>query len=152
MPEIDNLDRKILNLLQNDFPLSVEPYKIMAKRLEISEDNLLQRIAAMKSAGLIRRIGGIMDTRGLGYYSTLCAVSIPPGSIKEVAGYINALPGVTHNYLRDHKYNLWFTLTAVSREEADKQLRELESKLDLTILSMPAERIFKIRVSFDMEK
>lgn len=151
MPDIDDVDRRILNHLQNDFPLSIQPYKIMADRLQISEEILLTRIAAMKSSGLIRRIGGIMDARGLGFFSTLCAVSVPPSRIEEVAEAINSIPGVTHNYLRDHKYNLWFTLTATSREEAEKQLHVLESKIGLTILSMPAEKIFKIRVSFDME-
>lgn len=151
MPDIDTLDRKILNQLQNDFPLSIQPYKVMADRLQIGEEELLKRITAMKTSGLIRRIGGVMDTRGLGFYSTLCAVSVPIDRVDEVAEFINNIPGVTHNYLRDHKYNLWFTLTVPSQEDAERQLSELESRLNITILNMPADRIFKIRVSFDME-
>ena len=117
----------------------------------ISEGEVLSRIGSMKSAGLIRRIGGIMDTRSLGYYSTLCTAMVPDSRVDEAAEAINRLPGVTHNYLRDHDYNLWFTLTVPTREEADRILTELESELGVEIVSMPAEKVFKIRVNFDME-
>lgn len=92
-----------------------------------------------------------MDTRSLGYYSTLCTAMVPDSRVDEAAEAINRLPGVTHNYLRDHDYNLWFTLTVPTREEADRILTELESELGVEIVSMPAEKVFKIRVNFDME-
>lgn len=151
MPALDSIDRQILNLLQNDFPVAAQPFKIMAERMGISEGEVLSRIGSMKSAGLIRRIGGIMDTRSLGYYSTLCTAMVPDSRVDEAAETINRLPGVTHNYLRDHDYNLWFTLTVPTREEADRILTELESELGVEIVSMPAEKVFKIRVNFDME-
>ena len=151
MPALDSIDRQILNLMQNDFPVAAQPFKIMAERMGISEGEVLSRIGSMKSAGLIRRIGGIMDTRSLGYYSTLCTAMVPDSRVDEAAEAINRLPGVTHNYLRDHDYNLWFTLTVPTREEADRILTELESELGVEIVSMPAEKVFKIRVNFDME-
>jgi DNA-binding Lrp family transcriptional regulator len=151
VPALDSIDRQILNLLQNDFPVAAQPFKIMAERMGISEGEVLSRIGSMKSAGLIRRIGGIMDTRSLGYYSTLCTAMVPDSRVDEAAEAINRLPGVTHNYLRDHDYNLWFTLTVPTREEADRILTELESELGVEIVSMPAEKVFKIRVNFDME-
>ena len=151
MPALDSIDRQILNLLQNDFPVAAQPFKIMAERMGISEGEVLSRIGSMKSAGLIRRIGGIMDTRSLGYYSTLCTAMVPDSRVDEAAEASNRLPGVTHNYLRDHDYNLWFTLTVPTREEADRILTELESELGVEIVSMPAEKVFKIRVNFDME-
>jgi DNA-binding Lrp family transcriptional regulator len=147
---LDDLDRKILDLLQNDFPLAVQPFFVMAEGLSISEDELMSRIAVMKESGLIRRIGGIMDSRNLGYYSTLCAVSVPEIHIEEAAQIINRQSGVTHNYLRDHEYNIWFTLTMSSQEEAMIVLRELETSLGLNIISMPAEKVYKIKVSFNM--
>jgi siroheme decarboxylase len=146
----DDLDRKILDILQNDFPLAVKPYAVMADSLSISEDELISRIAVMKDSGLIRRIGGIMDSRKLGFYSTLCAVSVPAGRLDEAALIINQQPGVTHNYQRDHNYNMWFTLTMPSREEAVTVLQELKSSLGLNIISMPAEKVYKIKVSFKM--
>lgn len=117
----------------------------------ISEAEVLDRIVTMKSTGLIRRIGGIIDTRSLGYYSTLCAAMVPVSRIDAAVAAINRLPGVTHNYLRDHEYNLWFTLTVPSQQEAVGTLEDLESTLGIEIVSMPAEKVFKIRVNFNME-
>lgn len=147
----DDVDRKILDLLQNDFPLTVRPFLVMADRLSLSEAELMNRIAVMKDSGLIRRIGGILDSRNLGYYSTLCAVSVPEVRIEEVAHIINQQPGVTHNYLRDHDYNMWFTLTMPAYEETMMVLRELETSVGLNIINMPAEKVYKIKVSFNME-
>lgn len=147
----DVVDRKILDFLQNDFPLAVRPFKVMADRLSMSEAELMTRIAVMKDSGLIRRIGGIMDSRSLGFYSTLCAVSVPEVQLEEVAQIINQQPGVTHNYLRDHDYNIWFTLTMPSYGETMTVLRELETVLGLNIISMPTEKVYKIKVSFNME-
>lgn len=146
----DDLDRKILDLLQNEFPLTVQPYLDLAQRVGINESEVLERIRAMKACGLIRRIGGIWDSRRLGFYSTLCAVSVPEDRIPEAAQIINNLPGVTHNYLRDHEYNMWFTLTSPSIEDSQATLRQLEQNLDLTIFSMPTEKVYKIKVSFDV--
>lgn len=150
MSRLDAIDLAILDLLQNDFPLAVQPYLEMAKRLKISEDELLARVVAMKDSGLIRRIGGIIDSRNMGFYSTLCALTVPEARIETVAASINQVSGVTHNYLRDHDYNVWFTLTAPSCGDALKTLQELETLLGLDIMKMPAQKVFKIKVSFDM--
>ena len=146
----DDIDRKILDILQNDFPLAVQPFAVMADQLSMGEDELMTRIAVMKDSGLIRRIGGIMDSRKLGFYSTLCAVSVPTIRIEEAAQIINRQPGVTHNYLRDHDYNMWFTVTMPSQEETLMVIQGLETSLGLNILSMPAEKVYKIKVSFNM--
>ena len=151
MQTLDDIDRQILNLLQSDFPLAAQPYKVMAEGMGISEAEVLDRIGTMKSTGLIRRIGCIKDTRSLGYYSTLCAAMVPGSRIDAAVAAINRLPGVTHNYLRDHEYNLWFTLTVPSQQEAVGTLEELESPLGIEIVSMPAEKVFKIRDNFEME-
>ncbi len=151
MSALDKLDRQILNQLQADFPVSGEPYRVIADRLEISEAEVLTRIGVMKSTGLIRRIGGVMNTASLGYVSTLCAAVVPSSRIEAAVQSINNLPSVTHNYLRDHEYNVWFTLTVTSWEEVDRVLQELESTLKIKIVSMPAEKVFKIKVAFDME-
>lgn len=151
MPALEQMDRTILDMLQNDFPLAVQPYLEMANRLNVTEDELLARISAMKDKGLIRRIGGIFDSHRMGFYSTLCALTVPEEKIEEAAALINGVNGVTHNYIRDHKYNMWFTLTVSSQEQAVKVLTELENLLGLEIISMPAQKVYKIKVSFDME-
>lgn len=151
MSALDKLDRQILNQLQADFPVNGAPYKVIADRLGISEAEVLTRIGVMKSTGLIRRIGGIMNTASLGYVSTLCAAVVPSSRIEAAIQAINTLQSVTHNYLRDHEYNVWFTLTVPSWEEVDRVLQELESALQIKIVSMPTEKVFKIKVAFDME-
>ena len=148
--KLDHTDRAILDILQNSMPLTLQPFQDIANRLAISENEVIERIAAMKEAGLIRRIGGIMNSQRMGYYSTLCALSVPAARIDQTAAAINQIAGVTHNYLRDHQYNIWFTITSSSKSESYKQLRELEHTFGLKILSMPTTKVYKIKVSFDM--
>lgn len=148
--ELSPLDRKILNILQQNYPVCVNPYESMARKLEIPEDELLQRLAAMKEAGIIRRIGGIIESKAIGYYSTLCTCRADNDRVEEIAALINEQPGVTHNYLRDHEYNLWFTLTSESRQKSDEIINALESRTGVKILSMPTDKVYKIRVALDM--
>ena len=147
---LDHTDHSILDILQNSMPLTLQPFKDIADQLAIREDEVIGRIDAMKKSGLIRRIGGIIDSHHLGYYSTLCAIDVPDKRIDEVAAMINQMPGVTHNYLRDHTYNIWFTLTSPTKADSDKQLKELERSCGLKILSMPTTKVYKIKVSFAM--
>lgn len=148
----DKIDNKILNLLQENFPLSPTPFQDIAIQLEITEEEVMNRIAGLRQEGVIRRIGGIMNTRTLGFYSTLCACQVPEEKLLKAGGIINSYRQVTHNYIRDHQqYNIWFTLTASSRDEVTKLIRELESKIDTVIVNMPARKIYKIKVSFEME-
>ena len=148
--KLDQMDRALLDYLQNAMPLSCQPFKDIADQLGVSENEVIGRIAAMKESGLIRRIGGIMNSKQLGYFSTLCSMTVPAGRIDEVAEIINKLVGVTHNYLRDHHFYIWFTLTSPSRSDMEKQLHDLEQACGLKILPMPAQKLYKIKVSFDM--
>lgn len=147
---LDSLDRQLLNLMQNDFPLTTRPYLDLARKLDISEDEVLTRIQAMKQRGLIRRTGAIIDSRQIGFYSTLCACQVENEQIDKVAAIINAQKGVTHNYVRDHFYNIWFTLTALSQDEAVKIIKDMEQTAGIKILTMPAIKTYKIRVSLNM--
>ncbi|HHV15704.1 MAG TPA: Lrp/AsnC family transcriptional regulator [Gelria sp.] len=147
---LDSLDRQLLNLMQNDFPLTTRPYLDLARKLDISEDEVLTRIQIMKQRGLIRRTGAIIDSRQIGFYSTLCACRVENEQIDKVAAIINAQKGVTHNYVRDHFYNIWFTLTALSQDEAVKIIKDMEQTVGIKILTMPAIKTYKIRVSLNM--
>lgn len=150
MVMLDKTDQSILNILQNSFPLTLRPYQDIAIQLAITEDEVLKRIGRMKAEGLIRRIGGIMDSGQMGFYSTLCATAVPVERIDEVAAIINENSGVTHNYLREHHYNIWFTITCSSRTEAQRQIKGLEEAAGCRIISMPTRKVYKIKVSFDM--
>lgn len=149
--ELDKLDLKILNLLQESFPLSDRPYEILAKKLEISEETLLQRLALLKENKTIRRIGGIMDSKEMGFYSILCAASVALSQLDEFAQIINTFSGVTHNYIRQDELNIWFTFTAASKDEVMAVLSEIEKKTAVKIYTFPARKVYKIKVSFEME-
>lgn len=146
--KLDHLDQEILNLMQNEFPLAKRPYSVIAERLGISEEELLGRVERLKEEGVIRRIGAVIDSKKLGFYSTLCACHVDEDSIPEAARIINEERGVTHNYIRDDWYNIWFTLTSSSEEEADKIIKSLADKIGTEIKSMPARKVYKIRAVF----
>jgi len=151
MPVIDNINKKILNNIQVDFPISSRPYKIIAERLGILEDELIQRVIQMKEDMLIRRIGGNFSPDKLGYYSTLCAAKVSEAKLKLFTKTVNSYSGVTHNYKRDHKFNVWFTFIAPSIEIIAKNLKEISQKTGVkTILNLPATKVFKISANFKL--
>jgi DNA-binding Lrp family transcriptional regulator len=151
MPVIDNTNKKILNNIQVDFPISSRPYKIIAERLGILEDELIQRVIQMKEDMLIRRIGGNFSPDKLGYHSTLCAAKVPEERLKLFTKTVNSYSGVTHNYKRDHQFNVWFTFIAPSVEIIEKSLNEISQKTGVeTILNLPATKVFKISANFKL--
>jgi len=147
---MDEIDKKILNILQKEFPLEERPFQIVAERCGISEDEVLGRIQKMKGKGIIRRIGAVFDGAKLGRVSTLCAARVPEEKIENFIKAVNAYKGVTHNYLRDNEYNVWFTVNAASSKEIEAFLTGLKEKTGVTdILDMRAVRTFKIDASFE---
>lgn len=148
---LDNLDKDLLNIIQSDFPLTAEPYKDLAESLGISEEEVLARLKKLIEAGTIRRLGGIFDSRKLGYTGTLCAMKVPQEKVELAASVVNSFPGVTHNYLRDHDYNMWFTLLVQDKGEILRVTKEISDKTGIKeIISLPAVKLFKIRVNFDL--
>ncbi|MBW1992440.1 MAG: AsnC family transcriptional regulator, partial [Deltaproteobacteria bacterium] len=113
---MDPLDRAILNEIQSHFPIVSRPYEEVGRRVGASEAEVLRRVQRLYDAGVIRRIGANFTSRKLGYTSTLCAAEVPAEELERFAEVVNRYPGVTHNYLRRHRYNVWFTLIAESEE------------------------------------
>lgn len=148
---LDDLDRAILNEIQSNFPLVTRPYAEMGKRVGAKEEEVLARVQALYEAGVIRRIGANFTSRKLGYTSTLCAARVPPEKLARFAAVVNRYPGVTHNYLRKHRYNVWFTLIAESEARLAEILQEIREATGVRdLLSLPAQEIFKIKVDFPM--
>ena len=148
---MDEIDKKILNILQKEFPLEEQPFLVVGKRCGISEDETIRRVQKMKEKGIIRRIGAVFDGVKLGRVSTLCAARVPEEQIDSFVKIVNANKNVTHNYQRNHEYNIWFTVNAANAEELEKFLKEVKEKTGVTdILDMRAARIFKINASFDL--
>ena len=145
------VDRELLNIIQTQFPLVSRPYAHIAEQLGISEEDVLSRINALKESGIVRRIGGIFDSQKMGFSSTLVALKVQKDSIDDVANAVSAYPGVTHNYQRQHEFNIWFTLVTASEQELQKTLNTI---MDLPgvdkLRNLPALKLFKIGVNFDM--
>ena len=150
---MDKISKDILNLIQSGFPIESRPFLKIAMELNISEMQVIDTIKELKSNGYIKRIGGIFDLRKLGYYSTLCAIKVPIERIDEVAKLINSNNGVTHNYIRNHSYNMWFTLITPSIEGIKEYLNDIKLKTSIEdIIELPVERLFKINVVFDIKE
>jgi len=151
--ELTDLDRKILTRVQEDFPLVERPFKILGDAFGVSEEEALQSTQRMKKANMIRQINAIFDTRSMGYQSSLVAAKAPADHIRETAEVINSHPGVTHNYRRNHDFNLWFTIAVAptSRLGLEKTLELIGvlSKAE-SIRIMPTLKLYKIGVTLDM--
>jgi len=148
---MDATDKAILNRIQSDFPVASRPYAVIGDEFGISEDEVIRRVQQLKSAGIIRRIGGNFVPGKLGYVSTLCAGKVPQEKIASFAEVVNRYTGVTHNYVRENDYNVWFTFIAPSRELIEKNLAEIALETGVAdILNLPATHVFKIKAHFNL--
>ena len=147
---MDNTDRKILNLIQDDFPISKSPYKKLAHSMNISEEDLIGKIRKLEENNFIRETGPVFSSKHLGYKSTLVAMKVPQENLNETVEIINSYYQVTHNYGRTHDYNVWFTLICQTDEEINRIIDEIKDKTGINeIYNLPAKKMFKIKVSFD---
>lgn len=145
------IDRELLNVIQTGFPLTGRPYREIGEQLGIDEAEVLDRIAALKKANVVRQISAIFDTRRLGYSSSLVAMRLREDEIEEAARIVNRHPGVSHNYGRDGYFNLWFTLAVPPGEDLDAVMERMAKETGaLATRALPTIRFFKIGVNFDM--
>lgn len=149
---MDRIDRKILTLISESFPLEERPFRSIAEQAGITEDEAVERIRRLKETGTIRRIGAVISPRSLGWRSTLCAADVPQERIDEFASLVNSYDQVTHNYVRSGHPNCWFTLITPDMAQAEEIIREIGRRLGTDILDLPARRVFKINVSFDFSE
>ncbi len=152
---MDDLDRRILDALQHDFPLSERPFDVLAQRLGVDPDLLWRRVEAMRKSGVIRRLGASLDSMKLGFRSTLAAVRVRPEFVDRAAQAIGRHPEVTHSYLRDHEFNIWFTIIAPDDEKVDAILREIREELSLEpsdVLNLPMKQLFKLDARFRVQR
>ena len=145
---MDEIDKKILNLIQEEFPLHKRPYKEIGKQVNIDEKEAVERVQKLKDAGIIRRIGVVFEPKKLDYTSTLCGVHVDEKNLMEVVDVINKHTGVTHNYEREGDLNLWFTIIANKEDEIDAFISDLERRFLLKIYRFPKKRVFKIKTFF----
>ena len=151
MTKLTANDKALLNIIQSDFPLTARPYQTIAQRLGTTEKDVLERLRRLKDNHIIRRIGGNFSPEKLGFVSTLCAARVPGEKIDAFTEAVNRYPGVTHNYQRDNRFNIWFTFIAPSMNEIQAHLDDIAAETGVDqIVNLPATHVFKIKAQFDL--
>ena len=150
--ELSNFDKSLLNLLQGNIPVCSRPFAAMAETLGVEENFVLERVRELKAAGYLRRIGTFFNSDNLGYRGTLVALEVEPEEICAVAETINAYNEVTHNYEREGKFNLWFTLLTLNAERELNILQEIKSLRGVEdMINLKSNRKYKINVQFKLQ-
>jgi len=151
MTSMDNLDKEILNEIQWTFPLETRPFDTIAKKFDTSSEIVKERLNNLKEEGVLRQLSAIFDTRKLGYTSSLVAMEIEHDQLEQVANQINRHPGVSHNYERDHQFNLWFTLAVPPGSDLKTEIEKFNVLKGIKKVRMlPTLQLFKIGVKLDM--
>ena len=148
---LDTADRRILDIIQTGFPLVTRPYAAIGEQLGLPEEEVLERVRSMRRKKILRRLGANFQSAKLGFRSTLCGACVPPEKLNPFIEMVNSLPGVTHNYLRDHHFNVWFTVIGPSWEAVCADIRSIEERSGVPVMNLPATKLYKIRVDFQME-
>ena len=152
---LDDLDKKLLNLMQGSFPIAPRPYEHVAGLAGVPEDEVMRRVQRLLDGRIVRQVTPIFDTRVLGYSSMLVAAKVDPENPHRAAKVVNSHPGVSHNYLRNHDFNMWFTIATEpgSKLGIDGTLDVLQELTGAeSIRQLPTIKLFKIRMDLEMEK
>ncbi|HUA05860.1 MAG TPA: Lrp/AsnC family transcriptional regulator [Solirubrobacteraceae bacterium] len=151
---LDDLDKRLLNLMQGKFPIAQRPYQHVATEAGITEQEAIDRVSHLQDERIIRQVTPIFDTRALGYSSMLVAAKVDAENPWRAANIINAHPGVSHNYLRNHEFNIWFTIATEpdSKLGLDGTLEALAKEAGAeSVRQLPTLKLFKIRMDLEME-
>lgn len=149
MTALDALDRRLLDDFQHGFPLCPRPYAEMARVLDISEAEVLERLGRLSRAGAVSRVGAVIRPHAVGA-STLAAMAVPADWLERVAELVSGYPEVNHNYQREHRLNLWFVVTATARDEVAAVLADIERRTGLPVLDLPMLEDFHIDLGFGL--
>jgi len=135
--QLDAIDRRIVNRLQDGLAICDEPFAAPAAEIGISPAELLERLARLKSAGILSRVGPMYNSARFGGGLTLCAMAVPDTEFDRISGIVNAFPEVAHNYQRDHAYNMWFVLATEREDRIPEVLAEIEALTGVKVLNLP---------------
>ena len=147
---MDAVNRRIINAFQGGFPIAEHPFAEAAMRVGIEEDELIERIGDMLSAGTLTRFGPLFNAEAMGGALTLAALAVPVERYDEVAGIVGAFPEVAHNYERAHALNMWFVIATDDPARASEVIAEIEAKTGLAVYDMPKEEEFFIGLHFTL--
>ena len=144
MSHLDDIDRALVNALQDDLPLTHRPFAPLAARLGLSEDALLKRVKALREAGFLTRFGPFFDAAAMGGAFCLCAMRVPTEDFEAVTAKVNAFAEVAHNYERTHHLNMWFVLATETPEGITQVADAIEAETGLIVLQFPKLQEFYI--------
>ncbi|PMR77424.1 Lrp/AsnC family transcriptional regulator [Billgrantia endophytica] len=147
MAALDSLDRRLIDAYQRGLPLVAAPYAAMAEQLGVSESEVVERLQRLQALDVLSRVGPVFDHARAGA-SLLAAVSVPETERDEAAAMISRCPEVNHNYAREHRYNLWFVMTAADETQLGVRLDTLEAELGRPLLRLPMLEGFHIDLGF----
>ena len=147
---MDDTDRMIFNDLQGGFPICANPFTETAEKFGITESELIERIQSMQGEGAISRFGPMYHAERMGGGLTLAAMSIPDDKFEQVAGQVNAMPEVAHNYAREHRLNMWFVLATVNPERIDEVITNIEQQTGYPVYNMPKLEEFFIGLKLEV--
>ena len=148
---LSSFERRLLNRLQESLPITPRPFRAVAKELRVTEERVLEGIEALKKKGIVRRLGGVFSSRDMGFKSTLVAAKVARARLGRIVGFVNSFNEVTHNYLRTHEFNLWFTLTAGSRRRITGILKAIRGQAGVErLIELPALKHYKVEVKFSV--
>ncbi|MDR5902849.1 MULTISPECIES: Lrp/AsnC family transcriptional regulator [Halomonas] len=146
LEDLDAVDRRLINHLQDGLPLVARPYAVVATQLGIGEGELLYRLERLRDGGVLSRFGPMYHAERLGGGLTLAALAVPEADYDEVAGRVNAFPEVAHNYRREHALNMWFVLATETPARIAETVAEIEAATGLPVFNMPKEEEFHVRL------
>ncbi|MFC3153253.1 AsnC family transcriptional regulator [Litoribrevibacter euphylliae] len=144
---MNELDRKLIDEYQKGLPISSRPYLEMAENLGVSESEVIESLERLQESGVLSRVGPVFNHKKAGA-SVLAAMAVPDAELKTVAEQVNAFDGVNHNYAREHKYNLWFVVTAPDQEQLNQVLEDIEAVCGYTVMPLPMVKSYYIDLGF----
>ncbi len=148
-PELDAVDRRIVNALQDGLPVCPRPYAVAARDIGIGEDELIARLECLLAAGVLSRFGPMYHAERMGGGLTLAAMAVPEERFEEVAATVNGFSEVAHNYARDHALNMWFVLASERPERIGETIAEIEAATGLPVYDMPKQEEFFVGLRFE---
>jgi len=144
------LEKRLLDEFQRDLPLCPRPYAVMAERLGCSEAEVIDTLQGLRDSKAVSRVGAVVAPHRAGW-STLAAMTVPPDRLEEVAGMVSAYPEVNHNYEREHRFNLWFVVTACDAARVKAVLDEIADASGLAVLDLPLVEAYRLDLGFPLQ-
>lgn len=147
---MNDLDKRLLNDFQRGLPLTAHPYAVIAEQLGVTEQEVIIALERLQDAGTVSRVGPVFTPRRVGV-STLAAMAVPAGRLEAVAELVSRYPEVNHNYEREHRFNLWFVVTAPDQTHLEAVIRDLETGTGLPVMSLPLLADYHIDLGFPLQ-